>query len=190
MTFFLCCITLISMPDSLLKEHVYWRYIDRNKAIEFNDVEVLLNAGVFHHINQYRVENSKHALTWNDQLNKAARLHNIEMKKHHFFAHKNPKNKALKGVRNRLEKVSADYTTFGENIAFFDEPITYDEKLNAEQVQTWAIDIFNQWKNSKGHRENMLRDAFLQSGISCYISMENTNKKSRVVIHATNVFTD
>ncbi len=190
MTAFLICIAMAAVPDSLLDESVFQRTIEQNTDFDIQDAELLLNIGIYHRINVYRVEKGKSTLRWNDNLMNTAGLHSKEMYERDFFSHVNPKNKALRNVDDRLKYAKADFNTFGENIAFFDEPLPDEKTLTNELLQQWIDGIFTQWRTSKGHRKNMLRDAFKQTGISCYLSVENVNQTHRVIVHATNVFTD
>lgn len=189
MTILLLSVMLYTVPDSLLEAQTYWHSLDKMEYVDESDVEMLLNIGVFHRINAFRIANGINALVWSDKLSNAAKVHNLEMDNHQFFAHSNPRNRSLENVTDRLQHVNASYTTYGENIAYFNEPIEPDQTITAKDIPTWSEALFSQWKNSKGHRINMLRTIFTQSGISCYLSIRG-KKKKQVVVYATNVFTD
>jgi hypothetical protein len=89
-------------------------------------------------VNQYRVANGRTALVADARLNQAARAHAQDMVARHYFAHDTPEGL---DPSDRARAVGFP-TGAGENIA-------------------WATDVtpqsmFEQWRTSPGHNENML----------------------------------
>ena len=69
------------------------------------------------------------------------------MIQNNFFDHTNPDGTKW---TNWLQTIGYKYTTTGENIAYN----TYD-----------AVELFNQWWNSPGHRANMMNASYTKVGI-------------------------
>lgn len=105
-------------------------------------------------INEERVNQGIHELSWNDQLFEAAVSHSEDMAEKNYFSHT-----SLDG-RTFIDRISAtgySYSTAAENIG-------------AGQVDAQAI--FNSWMNSAGHRQNMLNAAYCDAGVG-YASSTN-----------------
>lgn len=135
----------------------------------------LLAAAVFHASNQARTAEGHSALSYERPLAQAARLHSESMRKHGFFAHRNPKSKRYRTPKLRIQKYSGAFKAFAENIAryaiyrlekkgiFFVTPdgSLVDENNQALRAETYtglAHKIVNGWLNSPGHRANLLGD--------------------------------
>ncbi len=69
------------------------------------------------------------------------------MIQNNFFNHTNPDETKW---TNWLDTIGYTYTTVGENIAY-----------NAFDL----VELFNQWWNSLGHRENMMNEKYTRVGI-------------------------
>jgi uncharacterized protein YkwD len=102
-------------------------------------------------INQFRAANGRAPVKFNILLNRAGQRHSVDMGKNDFFSHCSP----TKGCPDqRIENVGYNYRWFGENIA----------AGNATPEKT-----FTQWKNSPGHRANMLNTNAREIGVGYYL---------------------
>ncbi len=98
-------------------------------------------------VNQARTKANLPPLTWNNQLASAAQGHAEDMQKRNFFDHVNPDGLS---PTNRIQAAGYRGSTYGENIA---------------RGQTSPEQVMNDWMNSPGHRENILRPSFREIGI-------------------------
>jgi uncharacterized protein YkwD len=87
-------------------------------------------------------------LTWNNQAAQVARGHSQDMETHDFFDHVS----ATTGLDpfERLKQAGVQYRMAGENIA-----AGYPD----------AIEAYESWMNSPGHRKNILEKEFTQLGV-------------------------
>jgi uncharacterized protein YkwD len=104
-------------------------------------------------INAERENRGIHALSWNDQLFEAARLHSEDMAENNYFSHT-----SLDG-RNPSDRVTA----------------TGYSGISAENIGAGYPDaqaIFEGWMNSRDHREYMLSASYCDAGVG-YASATN-----------------
>lgn len=101
--------------------------------------------------NVIRFRNKLPALTWHANAAKVARGHSKDMEMNRFFDHVSSST-GLDPFQ-RLKKAGVSYQMAGENIAagFPD-----------------AIEAYESWMNSPGHRKNILEKDFLQLGVGVY----------------------
>lgn len=110
-------------------------------------------------INQYRQANGKGILKISSALTTAAQLHSEDMAAHNYFAHE-----SLDGRTpwDRMRAAGYNYNTwYGENIA-----------AGYNTAQT----VFDAWKNSPPHDENMLNPNFVVIGIGLAYNASSTYK--------------
>ena len=86
------------------------------------------------------------ALTWNDELGKAAFAHSEDMKTNNYFSHTGSDNS---NAGERVTKEGYTWTTCGENIAW---------GQTSEQL------VMNSWLKSEGHCKNIMNKAFKEMG--------------------------
>lgn len=98
-------------------------------------------------MNEKRTEAGLEPLTIDNTLVQVARYKSDNMIQNNFFSHTNPDGTKW---TNWLQTIGYKYTTSGENIAYN----TYD-----------AVELFNQWWNSPGHRANMMNASYTKVGI-------------------------
>jgi uncharacterized protein YkwD len=98
-------------------------------------------------MNAKRTEAGLKPLTLDNTLVKVARYKSDDMIQNNFFDHTNPDGTKW---TNWLQALGYQYTSTGENIAYN----TYD-----------AVELFNQWWNSPGHRANMMNSSYTKVGI-------------------------
>lgn len=127
-------------------------------------------------INDERTPRGENALAWNDELSEVAREHSEDMAQRDFFAHQNPDGE---------EPWDRAACNAGENIAQ-----TYvNQRVERSDGSTFRISdedelaesLTEQWMNSPGHRENILRSRWDLSGVGIYITEDDT-------VYATQLF--
>lgn len=98
--------------------------------------------------NQDRLAYNASKLTWNNTLEKAAKLKAEDMLKNGYFAHTSPS-----GVTpwHWLKEVNYNFIYAGENLA-----VDFTESTNVQKA----------WLNSPKHRENILNSNFTEIGIA------------------------
>ncbi|WP_127530227.1 WG repeat-containing protein [Paenibacillus kobensis] len=98
-------------------------------------------------VNAFRVRYGLSALRWDGTAAGTARAHSEDMRDRGFFDHVNPDGK---DPGNRMDAAGIPYGLTGENIA---------------AGQRDAIEAYQSWVNSKGHRDNMLYDGWTHLGV-------------------------
>lgn len=112
-------------------------------------------------INAERAKNGLGALTMNTNAQKAAQVRANEIVSQ--FSHTRPNGQSC---FTALKEFNVSYSTAGENIAY---------------GQPDAKSVVNAWMNSSGHRANILKGSFKQTGIGVY-------KDSKGVYYWTQMF--
>ena len=136
--------------------------IERMAALEFHKL-----------INQYRKENGLNTIEWNETLWIATQNHNLWMANTGKLSHhQTTNNKYYSGTSpgERLRYAQGDNTNFGwsgENALY-----NYSNFGNTKEeiAQNIAKKSFIQWKNSKGHNENMLSKRHGSHGVAFKIN--------------------
>lgn len=98
-------------------------------------------------INRHRESLGCSQLVWDDHLATVARRHSEDMTKRHFFSHTNPDGK---NPFDRLKDAKVTYRAAAENLA---------------QGQTLGRDVYDDWIESQGHRENLENCEYTHFGI-------------------------
>jgi uncharacterized protein YkwD len=107
-------------------------------------------------VNQARAEAKLPPLTIGKEINEAAKYHGADMLRRNFYAHESPEGKT---VQDRYLKAGGSrWRITAENIARCEGGCTLATKT-VEELQRG-------WMNSKGHRENILRQGVTQFGFS------------------------
>jgi uncharacterized protein YkwD len=112
--------------------------------------------------NRYRTQHNLETLEYSSHLSCIALKHSRDMAERDFFDHVCPDGN---DAGDRYRHFDHDDRSSGENIAC----IYPDHEAS---VQDAAQSVVNDWMNSKGHRENILRDRFNQEGIGIYFTSE------------------
>jgi len=127
----------------------------KNRTVQSVDA-ASLEQRVFEQINQKRLENGLKKLIWSDEVARIARTHSANMANFNFFSHQGLDGKR---VDDRADAAGLrKWRMIGENIAYnsgFENPV--------ERA------IFG-WMNSAGHRQNILRDNWNETGIGVAVS--------------------
>ena len=120
----------------------------------FNRAEV--ERRVFDLVNERRTAAGLSPLSWNENVAGVARYHSQNMADHKFFSHTGADGKK---VSNRADALGVKkWHALGENIAYnrgFKSPLE-------SAVQSWM--------NSPGHRDNILKNDWQESGIGVVVS--------------------
>ncbi|MBE6063467.1 MAG: CAP domain-containing protein [Clostridium butyricum] len=98
-------------------------------------------------MNEKRKEAGLKPLTMDNKLLTVARYKSNHMIQNNYFSHTNPDGT---NWTNWLKAIGYSYTATAENIAYN----SYD-----------AVELFNQWWNSSGHRQNMMNPSYTKVGI-------------------------
>lgn len=136
-----------------------------NSPIDLKAVDsYLIELGVLHLSNQYRVEKGRVPLSYNQSLAQAAIMHSEQMQSYRFFAHINKRNSQLSTMDRRATAVGyVNYQSLAENIYYgaieLDDPKTYRELCST---------IVNAFIESKGHRVNLLASDINDMGCGIY----------------------
>jgi uncharacterized protein YkwD len=107
-------------------------------------------------INDYRKANGKSALRLSRTLGAAADHHSREMASKNYFSH------TLRGG-----------ISWSQNITNHGYPTNTYRAENIAAGHSLARDTFNQWKNSSGHRANVLNSTYKAIGIGRSVGYES-----------------
>lgn len=110
-------------------------------------------------INQYRQQNGLKPLSLSSTLSTAAQLHSEDMANRNYFSHTTPEGKTF--VDRIIGAGYTHFTCLGENIA---------AGFSTAQA------VFEAWRNSPSHNENMLNPCFEEIGIGLAYSASSTYK--------------
>jgi uncharacterized protein YkwD len=153
---------------------------------QFSDVISQAELLFMERVNEFRKSKKIAALQPLLELQCMALNHNLWMRHHEDFTHSEKKGTTFftgSSLTKRLEFVRqrAVNNMIGENIALVQ--LTEDELEDFKKLPEFlANEFFETWKNSTGHRENMLEKGFKNHGISI---LKKNNK-----FYATHVFRD
>lgn len=112
-----------------------------------------MEAQVRSQINQIRQAQGLRPLTQNDRLAQVARAYSHRMAEEHFFAHTSPSGDTMV---ERVQGAGIFYLMLGENLF---------TSTNLPQPATAAVEG---WMNSPGHRANILRPEYRETGIGVW----------------------
>jgi uncharacterized protein YkwD len=105
--------------------------------------------------NALRAENGLPPLKYDASLGRAAAYHTQDMAKRNYSAHTTAEGET---VEDRFRKYNVTFSWSGENIANFQFP--------GDVAGTKSVEgAMNFWKNSPGHRANILGAHFRRTGI-------------------------
>lgn len=123
-----------------------------------------IERAIHREINEVRAERNLSLLSWDASLAEIARYHSRDMIERGYFAHTGPDGETMGdryeqfGYECRVPKGDGSYATGGENIAYV-YASQYDD---ADAVAARIVDL---WMDSRGHRENILREYWENEGI-------------------------
>ena len=122
-------------------------------------------------INDERTAEGLDPLEHEDDLRAVARGHSADMVDQEYVAHESPD-----GVTPADRLDAAGCSAGGENVAqsWIGEPVDVDgEQFIATNEAELADHLVERWMASPGHRENVLRDSFAESGVGVVITEDN-----------------
>jgi len=144
-------------------------YSDGSVEIDSETVEQL----VHEEVNERRTERGLEPLEWDSTVASVSRAHSEDMADREYFSHTNPDGQ---GPFDRYREVGSGCRAYGENIAlsWAGRPVETDsgDVETYESDEELAVSLVNQWMNSTGHRENMLRERWESGGVGVYITDE------------------
>ena len=111
---------------------------------------------IYNKVNEERAKAGVPALTYNNTMQKYARIKSQDMGDKKYFSHED-----LNGnlITTQMKKDGVSYNAWGENIAYIGGNVSADAL--AEQFMT-------NWMNSSGHRANILSTNFSSIGVGVY----------------------
>ncbi|WP_418285970.1 CAP domain-containing protein [Halorubrum sp. DTA46] len=136
------------------------------RQLDEQKVERLVREG----INEKRAERGLAGLSSLASLQERARLHSVDMVEHDELAHDLPGST----TDERLEMANCDIG--GENVAqsWYQERVeTSEGEVYIGDEETLAEELVAQWMNSPGHRENLLRQEWSQTGIGIELTEDD-----------------
>lgn len=130
-------------------------------------------------INTIRRNRGLPPLSWDDSLHTIARYHSRQMATENFFAHTSPSGQTMEdrykkfGYYCEVTITGDRYSTGGENIAktFHHRNVIGYGRLTTEQEV--AEGLVEQWMDSDGHRENILKPYWNNEGIGVHLTADN-----------------
>jgi len=142
--------------------------VDQNaSAVDEAETERLIDEA----INDERTDEGLDPLERDDELQRVAREHSVDMIDQGYVGHESPD-----GVTPTDRLSDAGCSAGGENVAqsWFGEPVDVDgEQFVATDEQELADHLVERWMDSPGHRENVLRESFAESGVGVVITEDN-----------------
>jgi len=112
-----------------------------------------METAVRQRINEIRQQNNLNPLAENERLAQVARNYSRRMAQENFFSHTGPDGDT---PAQRVRSAGITYSVVGENLF---------TSTNAPQPMPLAI---QGWMNSPGHRENILRPDYRETGIGIW----------------------
>jgi len=126
---------------------------------------------VHQEVNERRAERGLEPLEWNPTVASVSRAHSKDMADREYFAHTNPDGE---GPFDRYQAVDSGCRAYGENIAMTWAGRRVETESGGvdryESDEELAEGLVNQWMNSTGHRENMLRENWDSGGVGVYVT--------------------
>lgn len=149
---------------------------------------------VHREINDRRKVNDQPLLEFDTRLQQIARSHSKDMATEEYFAHTSPSGEDFVDRYREFGyscevRINSSYTTDGaENIAytyaFTDVTGPNGATVYHDDEQDIAEGLVNQWMNSTGHREIILKQYWNREGIGIY----TTKAEGRTKVYATQNF--
>ncbi len=154
---FLNLLALIIFPAHTAGQMTSAKNLSSRKSFDrkSNDLSTL-EFQVFEQINQKRAADGLDLLVWNKQVAAVARLHSANMATFGFFSHTGMDGKK---VDDRADSLGLQkWRMIGENIAY---------NVGFENPVERAV---SGWMQSAGHRKNILRNGWKETGIGISVS--------------------
>lgn len=147
--------------------------------------EEIINQEVFNQTNDFRIQNNVAALKIDPDLEVAAKLQSDYSADKKELSHTQSNNSSYSTPIKRVSMVKTGndktFYSVGENATF--TFIESDQETDSKHLNEIAREIFESWKYSEGHRENMLNPNFKYYGFAV------TVREDSGIIYAIQVFT-
>ena len=111
---------------------------------------------IFNKVNEERAKAGVPALTYNNTMQKYARIKSQDMGDNNYFSHED-----LNGnlITTKMKNDGVSYRAWGENIAYIG---------GVSDANALANQFMTNWMNSSGHRANILSTNFSSIGVGVY----------------------
>lgn len=115
-----------------------------------------VETAIFNKVNEERAKAGVPTLTYNNTMQKYARIKSQDMGDNNYFSHED-----LNGnlITTQMKNDGVSYSAWGENIAYIGGSV---------DATTLANQFMTNWMNSQGHRENILSTNFSSIGVGVY----------------------
>jgi len=133
--------------------------------------EQAIERRIHEEVNDERAAEGLDRLSTDSDLQRVARNHSADMVADGYVGHESPD-----GVTPADRLSAAGCSAGGENVAqsWIDEPVAVDgETIVAENESEVAAHLVDRWMASPGHRENILRESFAESGVGVIVTEDN-----------------
>lgn len=135
--------------------------------VKLNNIDYsLISARLFQKINRERKRLNLPLFKNNNNLKKAARIHNDYMVRADILDH-NESGTSTPGMRDRVTKAGGKFRTAGENIQYEGFTIRTTngvETIIAPTYEELAEQLWQNWKTSPPHYENLINPEFIYLG--------------------------
>jgi uncharacterized protein YkwD len=191
----------VTIQDDIYREGEMNDFLNGIENDKFLQLERMTSMAFHNILNEYRASEGGKTIYWDDKLWMAARNHTVYMHRTADFSHTESwQSEIFTGLdpENRVDFVTYDINEFDnasyENIAVFGQnfseaaavDMSFANDLTWEEMLELAVNnaqsMFEMWKDSPGHNQNMLEEDHLAHGTSI-IYNENTESA-----YATSVF--
>ncbi len=136
----------------------------------------LINARLFQKINEERRRLNLPSFKNNNNLKKAAKMHNDYMVRADILDH-NQSGTSTPQLRDRIDRAGGNFRTAGENIQYEGFTIRTTngvESILAPTYEALAEQLWQNWKVSPPHYKNLTNPEFLYLGTSLKWSSKKT----------------
>lgn len=124
----------------------------QNQGAYISEIEQL----IFNSVNSERINNGLSPLSYNNTMQKYARIKSNDMGVRNYFDHKDPEGNL---ITVKMKNDGVTYNAWGENIAYI-SGMTGNSAI--------ASKFMNNWMNSPGHRQNILSTNYTSIGVGVY----------------------
>ena len=145
-----------STPDTPVVDETPDNSTEDNSTNADTNFMAAVEQAIYNKVNEERAKAGVPALTYNNTMQKYARIKSQDMGDNNYFSHED-----LNGnlITTQMKKDGVSYKAWGENIAYIGGNISADAL--AERFMT-------NWMNSSGHRANILSTNFSSIGVGVY----------------------
>ena len=145
-----------STPDTPVVDETPDNSTEDNSTNVDTNFMAAVEQAIYNKVNEERTKAGVPALTYNNTMQKYARIKSQDMGDNNYFSHED-----LNGnlITTQMKNDGVSYNAWGENIAYIGGNVSADAL--AEQFMT-------NWMNSSGHRANILSTNFSSIGVGVY----------------------